>query len=69
MNGDAYDYVMDQLAKRKGSWRVMANDSGIPYETIRNIGMRRTRPLHETVMRLYRYLVSQVPSAPAESAQ
>lgn len=50
--------VKARLSRLKGQWKRIADESGVPYKTIKNLMQGRvTDPRSSTIERLHNYLV------------
>lgn len=56
--------VRAELERRKGSLRQVADESGIPYDTVLRIKNEpKSTPAYDTVLKLLRYLRGQAQEA------
>ena len=52
------EFVIEQLHKNKGKWRRIAQDAGVPYDTLTKIALSRvTDPRVSNVQALHDYFV------------
>lgn len=59
-------FVIEELAKRKGDWRKIAADSGVPYSTLCKIAQGHTKdPGVSQVQMLYDHIVGSPQKAAA----
>lgn len=51
------DQIVDALQSKKGDWRIIAQESGVPYFTLVKIAWKTTKnPRIDTVAKLAAYL-------------
>jgi predicted transcriptional regulator len=56
MHPDLLQYVLDQLESRKGQWPAIAEETGVPYDTITKIAQGQIEdPKVSKVQRLANY--------------
>jgi hypothetical protein len=61
METNIYDYVIDQLAKHKGKWRIVAIESGVSRRTIEKIARKEvTNPGIHHVQALADYFKREI---------
>ncbi|WP_244097345.1 hypothetical protein [Burkholderia cenocepacia] len=59
------EFVIEQLHKNKGKWRRIAQDAGVPYDTLAKIALSRvTDPRVSNVQALHDYFVRAEASCP-----
>ncbi|NTZ07274.1 hypothetical protein FCJ60_16325 [Burkholderia metallica] len=52
------EFVVEQLHKNKGKWRRIAQDAGVPYDTLTKIALSRvTDPRVSNVQALHDYFI------------
>ncbi|WP_264858472.1 hypothetical protein [Burkholderia cenocepacia] len=52
------EFVIEQLHKNKGKWRRIAQDAGVPYDTLTKIALSRvTDPRVSNVQALHDYFI------------
>lgn len=56
---DLLDQVVEELHRRQGDLRKVADESGIPYDTILRIKRRENDPGYSKVATLHRYLFAE----------
>ncbi len=60
------EFVIEQLHKNKGKWRRIAQDAGVPYDTLTKIALSRvTDPRVSNVQALHDYFVRAEASCPS----
>lgn len=63
MHSDLHQYVLDELAKRRGSWPAISEATGVPYRTITNLAQGLTRnPTVGTLEPLAKHFQATPPS-------
>lgn len=64
---DIHKYVLGQLELTKGTWRAIADESGVPYDTITKIAQRQIEdPKVSKLQKLANYFRAKQTSEPAE---
>jgi predicted transcriptional regulator len=59
MDESMYDAVLRMLEARKGEWRVISDESGVPYSTLCKVAQGWIEnPSVHSVQRLYDYLLA-----------
>ncbi|KVM69827.1 hypothetical protein WJ61_22325 [Burkholderia ubonensis] len=67
--GSWLECVIAKLQANKGKWRRIAQETGVPYDTLTKIALSRvTDPRVSNVQALHDYFVKVEASAPAESS-
>jgi hypothetical protein len=66
---DQLAVVRAELERRKGSLRQVADESGIPYDTVLRIKNEPdSTPAYDKVLTLLRYLRGATPAEPAQAS-